>query len=191
MWKHFVAIGDSLTVGIGDEVENVPLKSWVEHFAELHKPHLTYTNLAKRGLVVKEIRSSQLEKAIELHPDLVSLIAGANDVLKGRWNSIEYKNDMEYMVENLSRLGAKIIIGNLPDFSNRLPLPTEQKKVLKSQLLEANEMIQSLSNKYQLVHIDFWNHPMANDLKLLSKDLIHPNSIGYQEIAEMVFKHLY
>ncbi len=191
MWKHFVAIGDSLTEGIGDEVEGVALKSWVEHFAQLHEPHLTYTNLAKRGLLAKEIRVTQLEAAIELKPDLVSLIAGANDILKGHWNATVYKKEMEDMLETLTNLGAKIIIANLPDFSNRLPLPPEQKDVLKTQLLEANEIIQLLSNKYSLVQIDFWDHPMANDSKLLSKDLVHPNSKGYEEIAKEVFKHLY
>ena len=28
MWKRFVAIGDSFTEGIGDEVEGIALKSW-------------------------------------------------------------------------------------------------------------------------------------------------------------------
>ncbi|OAB39545.1 SGNH/GDSL hydrolase family protein [Paenibacillus glacialis] len=190
MWKHFVALGDSFTEGIGDEVEGAELKSWVAYFAQKYTPELKYSNLAKRGLVTKEIRLKQLEKAIALQPDLVSLIAGANDILKGRWNRNEYKNEMELMVDSLSKSGASIIIANLPDFTVRLPLPMEQKQLLKEQLLEANEVIQSLSNEYKLYHIDCWNHPMANDHTLWSKDLIHPNSRGYREIAEMIFNRL-
>ena len=70
----------------------------------------------------------QLEKALTFNPDLVSLIAGANDVLKGRWNHDVYKNDMEFMIDTLSKAGADIIIANLPDFTVRLPFASENKK---------------------------------------------------------------
>ncbi|MED3039282.1 SGNH/GDSL hydrolase family protein, partial [Bacillus tropicus] len=97
MWQRFVAIGDSFTEGIGDEVEGIALKSWVDHFVQMCVNDIEYVNFAKRGLVTKEIRSQQLEKALAFKPDLVSLIAGANDVLKGRWNLQTYRNDMEFM----------------------------------------------------------------------------------------------
>ncbi|MEC0093493.1 SGNH/GDSL hydrolase family protein [Paenibacillus macquariensis] len=190
MWKHFVALGDSFTEGIGDTVEGAELKSWVDRFAHLHTPELQYTNLAKRGLVTHEVRLKQLEQALALQPDLVSLIAGANDILKGRWNRDEYKTDMELMINRLHKSGADIIIANLPDFTVRLPLPVEQQHVVKAQLIEANEIIQSLSNEYKLYHIDCWNHPMAKDNTLWSKDLIHPNSRGYRVIAETIFNHV-
>lgn len=127
MWKRFVAIGDSFTEGIGDEIEGITLKSWVDHFVQLCVNDIEYANFAKRGLVTKEIRSQQLEKALAFKPDLVSLIAGANDVLKGRWNLQTYKNDMEFMIDKLSKTGANIMIANLPDFTVRLPLASEKK----------------------------------------------------------------
>ena len=67
-----------------------------------------------------------MEKALAFKPDLVSLIAGANDVLKGRWNLQTYKNDMEFMIDKLSKTGADIMIANLPDFTVRLPLASEK-----------------------------------------------------------------
>lgn len=190
MWKRFVAIGDSFTEGIGDEVEGIALKSWVDHFVQLCENDLNYANFAKRGLVTKEIRSQQLEKALSFNPDLVSLIAGANDVLKGRWNHHAYKNDMEFMIDTLSKTGANIIIANLPDFTVRLPLASEKKQVVKEQLLEANEVILSLSREYKLHHVDFWNHHLVNDNTLWSNDLIHPNSKGYVKVAELIFSSL-
>lgn len=190
MWKRFVAIGDSFTEGIGDEVEGIALKSWVDHFVQLCVNDIEYANFAKRGLVTKEIRSQQLEKALTFNPDLVSLIAGANDVLKGRWNHYAYKEDMKCMIDTLSKTGADIMIANLPDFTVRLPFSTEKKQVLKEQLLEANEVILSLSREHQLHHIDFWNHQLVNDNTLWSKDFIHPNSKGYVKVAELIFSSL-
>ncbi|MED2874191.1 SGNH/GDSL hydrolase family protein [Bacillus thuringiensis] len=190
MWKRFVAIGDSFTEGIGDEVEGIALKSWVDHFVQLCENDIEYANFAKRGLVTEEIRSQQLEKALTFNPDLVSLIAGANDVLKGRWNHDAYKNDMEFMVDTLSKAGADIIIANLPDFTVRLPFAFEKKQVIKEQLLEANEVIRSLSREYKLHHVDFWNHHLVNDNTLWSKDLIHQNSKGYVKVAELILSSL-
>ncbi|OTZ53103.1 lipase [Bacillus thuringiensis] len=190
MWKRFLAIGDSFTEGIGDEVEGIALKSWVDHFVQLCENDIEYANFAKLGLVTKEIRSQQLEKALTFNPDLVSLIAGANDVLKGRWNHDAYKNDMEFMIDSLSKAGADIIIANLPDFTVRLPFASEKKQVIKEQLLEANEVIHSLSREYKLHHVDFWNHHLVNDNMLWSKDLIHPNSKGYVKVAELIFSSL-
>ncbi|MRC16841.1 SGNH/GDSL hydrolase family protein [Bacillus thuringiensis] len=190
MWKRFVAIGDSFTEGIGDEVEGIALKSWVDHFVQLCEKDIEYANFAKRGLVTEEIRLQQLEKALTFNPDLVSLIAGANDVLKGRWNHDVYKNDMEFMIDTLSKAGADIIIANLPDFTVRLPFASEKKQEIKEQLLEANEVIHSLSREYKLHHVDFWNHHLVNDNTLWSKDLIHPNSKGYVKVAELIFNSL-
>ncbi|PFU93904.1 lipase [Bacillus anthracis] len=190
MWKRFVAIGDSFTEGIGDEVEGIALKSWVDHFVELCAFDIEYDNFAKRGLVTNEIRSQQLEKALTFKPDLVSLIAGANDVLKGRWNHQAYKNDMEFMIDKLSKTDADIIIANLPDFTVRLPFSSEKKQKLKEQLLEANEVILSLSREYKLHYIDFWNNHLVNDNMLWSTDFIHPNSKGYVKVAELIFNSL-
>ncbi|PES11857.1 lipase [Bacillus cereus] len=190
MWKRFLAIGDSFTEGIGDEVEGIALKSWVDHFVQLCEKDIEYANFAKRGLVTEEIRLQQLEKALTFNPDLVSLIAGANDVLKGRWNHDAYKNDMEFMIDTLSKAGADIIIANLPDFTVRLPFASEKKQEIKEQLLEANEVIHSLSREYKLHHVDFWNHHLVNDNTLWSKDLIHPNSKGYVKVAELIFSSL-
>lgn len=190
MWKRFVAIGDSFTEGIGDEVEGIALKSWVDHFVQLCEKDIEYANFAKLGLVTEEIRLQQLEKALTFNPDLVSLIAGANDVLKGRWNHDAYKNDMEFMIDTLSKAGADIIIANLPDFTVRLPFASEKKQEIKEQLLEANEVIHSLSREYKLHHVDFWNHHLVNDNTLWSKDLIHPNSKGYVKVAELIFSSL-
>lgn len=191
MWKHFVAMGDSFTEGIGDEVDGVALQSWVVSFAELHETELKYTNLAKRGLISKEIREQQLEEALALQPDLVSLIAGANDILKGRFNRDEYEKDMAFMIDALSKSGASIIIGNLPDFTVRLPLPEGKKEAVKAQLVETNEIIRSLSDKYKCYFIDFWDQSLSQDSSFWSQDLVHPNSRGYKEIGKLIFDRVY
>ncbi len=66
----------------------------------------------------------------------------------------------------------------------------KKKQVIKEQLLEANEVIRSLSREYKFHHVDFWNHHLVNDNTLWSKDLIHPNSKGYVKVADLIFSSL-
>src|SRR5690625_2545687 len=189
MQKRMIAMGDSLTEGIGYVVKNVELKSWAAHFSELHQPAMSLTNLAKRGLISCEVRATQLEKAIDLKPDLVSLIAGGNDILKGHWNHDQYQEDMEFMIQQITEdTDALIITSTLPDFTLRLPLSNEKKQIIKKQSLQANERIQSLSEQYDLCLIDFWNHPLSQEPAIWSQDGIHPNSMGYYEIGLIVYE---
>ncbi|GGD60100.1 SGNH/GDSL hydrolase family protein [Paenibacillus nasutitermitis] len=188
MQKHMIAMGDSLTEGIGEEVNNVELKSWVIHFSK-QQPTMQVTNIAKRGLISREIRESQLDKAISLKPDLVSLFAGGNDILKGKWNHEHFHEDMEYMIHQLANgTNASIITCTLPDFTLRLPIPIEKKEAIQAQTLQANDRIQSLSQQYGLCLIDFWNHPLSKDPDIWSSDGIHPNSVGYQKIGQIVYE---
>lgn len=61
---------------------------------------------------------------------------------------------MEFMIDTLSKAGADIIIANLQilQLGSLLLL---KKQVIKEQLLEANEVIHSLSREYKLHHVDF------------------------------------
>lgn len=59
--------------------------------------------------------------------DLVSFIVGVNDVLKGCWNYDVYKNDMEFMIDILSKVGVDIIIVNFLDFIVRFFFVFEKK----------------------------------------------------------------
>ena len=57
---------------------------------------------------------------------------------------------MEFMIDTLSKAGADIIIANLPDFTVRLPLLLKKQEI-KEQLLEANEVIHSLSRSISFI----------------------------------------
>ena len=97
---------------------------------------------------------------------------------------------MEFMIDTLSKADADIIIGNLPNFTIRLPL-SSKKQVVKEQLLEANEVIRSLSKEsISFIMLTFGNHHLVNDDTVWSKDLIHPNSKGYVKVAELIHSSL-
>jgi lysophospholipase L1-like esterase len=84
-WQHFVALGDSLTAGVGDSVTGIEPRGWADRFAEALRP-AHYTNLAQRGATTNDILATQVEAALALNPDIVSVLAGGNDMRLPDWN---------------------------------------------------------------------------------------------------------
>src|SRR3954447_18579915 len=77
---RYVALGDSFTAGAPGS--GVP--SFADRLAEILReasPALGYVNLAAPGARTCEVLSSQLPVALELRPDVVSLVCGGNDAL--------------------------------------------------------------------------------------------------------------
>lgn len=86
-FHRYVALGDSFTEGVGDPDETRPngLRGWADRVAEVlatQEPDFTYANLAVRGRKLLGVLDEQLEPALALSPDLVTMYAGANDILR-------------------------------------------------------------------------------------------------------------
>src|SRR5690625_4770021 len=94
-WRKYVAIGDSFTEGLNDiDPENpATFRGWADMLAaSLQKrgaQELQYANLAIRGRLVSDVVGPQLEAALALKPDLVSMVAGGNDILRPHVRSEE------------------------------------------------------------------------------------------------------
>lgn len=186
MWQRFVALGDSVTEGIGDPVDGVALRGWTDHLLERLQERnagIRHWNLARRGLLAAEIRDQQLERALALQPDLVSLTAGGNDLLKGRWDPVGVGGVLEEMTGRLAGTGATLITVTLPDFPALLQLPAEAQSRIRTQLLELNSLIRATAKRHGALCADLWHHPMTLDPATWSRDGIHPNAVGYRELA--------
>ena len=86
--SSFVALGDSFTEGRDDPAADLGgYRGWADRFAQrvaAQRPGLRYANLAVRGKLLSEVVAEQVPRAIEMTPDLVSIAAGGNDMLRPR-----------------------------------------------------------------------------------------------------------
>lgn len=187
MWKKFVAIGDSMTEGYGDDVTGMIKKAWPTYVAE-HFEIEEHHNLGKSGLRSDEIYNQQFEVAKSLQPDLVSIMAGANDFMQRKWNPQQYKRHMEDMIAYFRNEGATVVTFDFPNFTKYAPIPFFVKPMVRKQLETANNILNELSQTYDTVHISFWNHPLSDDRKNWSNDFVHPNALGYKRIAEAIIE---
>ena len=80
-FHRYVALGDSFTEGVGDPDPARPngLRGWADRVAEVLSQQVddfAYANLAVRGKLIAQIVQDQVEPAVALHPDLISICAG-------------------------------------------------------------------------------------------------------------------
>ncbi len=185
-WITVVALGDSFTEGIGEATSTLPLRGSIDMIADALRrdnPKLRYTNLAKRGLTAQEVRGTQLASALALEPDFASVIAGANDALKGQWQAERYEREMRTMVTALAEIGATLFMSTWPNWTIRLPLPEDRRTRLAAQLAEGNAITARLAGEVDAIFLDIWTSPINDNPDYWSRDRIHPNALGYEAFA--------
>ena len=96
-YARYVAIGDSTTEGLDDPDGAGGYRGWANRLAErvaAHQGSLDYANLGVRGRCAREIKVEQLGPALALRPDLATVVAGMNDLLRGRFVAREIAADI-------------------------------------------------------------------------------------------------
>jgi lysophospholipase L1-like esterase len=85
---RFVALGDSITVGLGDPMPRHTWRGWAALLAESLGPPGTvdFHNLAELGAQSHTLASSQLPTAVDLKPTIAAVIVGVNDTLRGSFH---------------------------------------------------------------------------------------------------------
>jgi lysophospholipase L1-like esterase len=83
---RFAALGDSITLGIGDPVRREgrggrAWRGWAALLADgLPEPELHI--LAANGACAADVERDQLPEALQLRPDIASVVFGVNDTLR-------------------------------------------------------------------------------------------------------------
>src|SRR5690349_9473514 len=114
-WSRYVALGDSFTEGIGDPEPTSPggNRGWADRVAEVlnqGNPEFAYANLAVRGRLIQQIVDEQIEPALALKPDLITISAGGNDVIRPGTDPDAISALFEHAIERLSRDHATIVL---------------------------------------------------------------------------------
>lgn len=186
-WHHYVAIGDSFTEGVGDPVDGFAKLGAMDRLAAALRqanPDLCYTNLAQRGLLVSEIREQQLAPALALKPDLVSVVAGANDILTGRFSAARWEEEFGTLYKTLTGAGETVIAATLPEFPILRTLPGPLQARVKGNFARGNAIIEHLAAQYQIVLVDAWAISQRSEPDDWSGDEVHLNARGYFKFAQ-------
>jgi len=185
-WKRFVALGDSLTEGVGDPDRRGRLRGWADRLAEamasIHED-FAYANLAKRGLQADEVRRSQLEPALRLRPDLASVQVGMNDLLEPRFDPARFERELSAIVGPLHEAGALVLTATIPDVTLFSPLPRRFLSGIRARLRAASEAVRAVSAEHGALCLDLEALPEARQRQVMSVDRLHPGPQGHVLLA--------
>lgn len=189
-WTRYVAIGDSFTEGIGDPERASPggNRGWADRVAEVlgdctHE--FAYANLAIRGRLLQQILDEQVEPALALAPDLISISAGGNDLIRPGSDPDDVASRFEHGLKRLVSDGATIVMFNGPDIGRTPVLGRVRGKVAIY-----NENLRYLAKKYDAIVADMWALRELQDTQMWDPDRLHFSPIGHHTIARMVLDAL-
>ncbi len=182
MYARYVALGDSTTEGMDDPRPDGTYRGWADRLAERltqDNPNLLYANLAIRGRRTSQVREEQLGPALALEPDIATVVAGLNDLLRKRYDPDETAGHLEAMLSALQRQGATVMTFTLPDLGSVVPLA----RIVRPRLQGYNAAIREIGGRTGAIVLDLAATPVTSDPRLWSVDRLHANTTGHTRIA--------
>lgn len=182
-WSRFVALGDSFTEGVGDPDADSPggLRGWADRFAEVlgsFDDEFAYGNLAVRGKLIQQIADEQVDAALDLRPDLISVCAGGNDVIRPGTDPDEVAAKLERIVERLSVGGATIMLFTGVDTAFQPVF-----RSIRGKVAIYNENVRKVALRHDCIVVDQWALDELHDSRYWAGDRLHLNALGHHTIA--------
>jgi lysophospholipase L1-like esterase len=189
-WTRYVALGDSFTEGIGDpEPRSVGgHRGWADRVAEVlssQTDDFAYANLAIRGRLLQQILDEQVEPALELKPDLVTISAGGNDIIRPGTDPDDVAARFETGIARLRRDGATVVMFNGPDIGGTPVLGR-----IRGKVAIYNENLRAVAQRHDAIVADMWALRELSDPRMWDADRLHFSPTGHHTIARMVLDAL-
>ena len=195
---RFVALGDSLTEGVGDPVGD-GWRGWAALLAggldeqpagaaesveqvDSVKP-VGFTNLAVSGSQTRDVLERQLPAALALSPDVVSVVIGVNDTLRCTFDIQAVAARLDEIYAACTERGAVLLTACLPDPGAMLGLPGALARPLARRQRAVNAVVHALSERYGAVHLHASQGAWLTDRAMWSADRLHPGERGHRQLA--------
>ena len=182
-----------MTEGMSDEVVNGNYRGWADRVAdELAKSNsdFTYMNLAIRGKLLKQVVDYQIPEAIkyiEGKQTLVSFHAGANDVLRPKYQADLSLPKYAEGIRQLTDAGATVIIFTVID---KVEGKGKTAALWHQRFSNFNENVRKVAAKYPVILFEAKDAEFLNDRRFLAFDRLHMNSEGHRRLANAVLQGL-
>jgi lysophospholipase L1-like esterase len=180
---RYVALGDSLTEGVGDPVGN-GWRGWAALLAGgLCEPSAEFTNLAVSGAQTRDVLETQLPAALALRPQVASVVVGVNDTLRSTYDIEKIAERLDRVYASFARQGTAVLTACLPDPGTMLGLPGVLGNPLARRQRAVNTVVHTLSERYGAVHLHAVDDDWISDGSMWSSDRLHPGERGHRQLA--------
>ncbi|WP_328680295.1 SGNH/GDSL hydrolase family protein [Streptomyces sp. NBC_00322] len=182
---RFVALGDSLTEGVGDRVAD-GWRGWAALLAGglgcLQEP-AEFRKLAVSGALTRDVAERQTPEALAFAPDIASVLVGVNDTLRRTFDIEDMARQLDSVCARLTARGTVLLTACLPDPGSMLGLPLPLARPLARRQRAVNAVVHALSDRYGAIHLHAAEASWVADRTMWSADRLHPGERGHRMIA--------
>lgn len=186
-WTSYIAIGDSFSEGMcdPDPQRDNSFHGWTDRLAHMmaveaasHGEQFRYANLAIRGRTLRPIVEEQLQVALDQKPDLISIVAGGNDLLRPRPDPDALAAELEDAVVRAQDAGCDVLITTT----------TNPRGGGVFELMRGTDAIYTANlwtlARHRGIHIvDVWGLTALQDRRMWAEDRLHLTPEGHHRIA--------
>lgn len=190
-YHRFIAIGDSFTEGVCDEKKYGQYRGWADRVADVmaaNQPGFQYANLAVRGKLLRQVIDEQIEPALAQFIDkstLVSLHAGANDVIRPKYNPNLVLPLYTQAARKVAASGATLMLFTVLEDSGKEGRLAESWKV---RFRDFNDNVRAVAQEVGAILCDANGEPAFKDPRFLAFDRLHLNPMGHDRVAQAVLE---
>lgn len=187
--RSYVAIGDSLSEGLGDHYFHTHRvgSGWTDRLAHLlaldataNGTEFEYANIAIRGSKLEDIMEEQLEHALVLRPDLVTILAGNNNYFITGNRIDELERIFRTGLRRLKVAGIHVVLANTIN-----PVHLRFFGPLRPNAARMSAMIDRVAAELGFPVIDMFGMPELSHLEFWHEDMVHFSAIGHTRIANL------
>jgi lysophospholipase L1-like esterase len=187
-----VAIGDSFTEGVGDELPDGSVRGWADlvaaGLAAAGGEPVQYANLAIRGRLLEPIVTDQLDAALALRPapTLMTLNGGGNDMLRPQTDVGHLVSLTAGAVRRCADAGVRLVLLSGPDPSDGLPFG----RTVRRRGEELTTHVAELAAANDVTFVDCFHDTEIRRPGYWSADRLHLNAAGHRRVASLVLTAL-
>src|SRR3712207_164469 len=180
---RYVALGDSFTEGVGDELPDGRVRGWADLVAEgmaaASPDRVLYANLAIRGRLLDRIIDDQLDHALGLEPTLVTFNGGGNDILRPNADTEALFARYTEVIDRVAASGAQLVMMSGGNPTAGLPLGARIQR--KGDML--NQLVGDLARERGVPFADNWSDRELARPAYWSADRLHLAPVGHHRVA--------
>ncbi len=181
----FLAMGDSFTEGVGDDDPLRPnqVRGWADRVAEVlcARGDWEYANLAIRGKKIGQVINQQMDQALSMKPDVVSLYAGGNDILRPKADLEALMRSYDSMVKRFADAGITVLL-----FTGFDTVDSPLFSKTRPRTAIYNEKVREIADRYNTLVADYWRWREFSDVRYWAVDRLHMGTAGHTLMAAKV-----
>ena len=190
----YVALGDSYTIGTGITPQ-VAWPSLLEKDLQAKGiPVRLVNNLARAGWSSGDLWEGQLPQLRSLQPTFVTLLIGANDVVR-EVRQEDFSRHLKKILDEIQEILPQkdhVVLLTIPDFSIT---PSGQRfgSKQRDRIVLFNDIIvkEAKSRRLKVVDLFSISHKMGTDSSLLADDGLHPSFKAHAMWEKKIFPVVY